>query len=106
MLFTRTGNKMSQDNTSKKVNENTMIVVSLKAIISFTTAIFTIVFGFYMLVVNPTITDNKEQLKEVNKQLMELNNGIGVLNGSINGINNRFGDLNAARQGDSVSGGF
>lgn len=99
-----------------KINENTVVEITLAKFLALLGGFFTIIFGFYMLVIEPKINEQSNQIKEfnikvddgfkdINLQLMEMNNGIGVINGNIAGINNRFHDLNTARQNNSNTGG-
>lgn len=90
------------------INNNTKIELTLGKLIAILGTLLTIVFGFYLLVVQPQIDSQKEEMKDlsksttesfenINKQLIDISNGIGVINGNIEGINNRFRDLNSAR---------
>lgn len=94
------------------LNSDTKIEISLGKFIALLGSLLTIMFGFYLLVIEPKFDSMKDKFGEIdrtmtnmNTTLIEMNNGIGVINGNIQGINNRFRDLNTARNNNQNSGG-
>lgn len=86
------------------INGDTQIVFTVKSFAGLIVTILTIFFGFYKLVIAPSIDEQKEDLKttktemskkfdNINSELVKINNGIGQINGALSGMNTRFDDL-------------
>jgi hypothetical protein len=107
-------NNINQKN-NKILGGNTIIQFTLKGFISTIIAILGIFFGFYKLIIQPTIKQTAKHQKElyveqkiyINNEFEEVKNAIQLNTQAINAVNSRFRDLNeSVREIENSNGSF
>jgi len=107
-------NNINQKN-NKILGGNTIIQFTLRGFITTIFTILGIFFGFYKLVIQPSINQTAKHQKElyieqkeyINNEFEEVKNAIQLNTQAINAVNNRFRDLNeSVRKIENSNGSF